>query len=321
MKLLVTGAAGMLGSALCPILRQQGHQVTATDIRMISEEIQLLDVRDLKKVEDFCCQIRPDAIMHLAAETSLELCEQDVPHAYLTNTVGTRNIAWVCRDMDIPMVYISSIGVFDGTKTEPYDENDVPNPINVYGRTKWAGEIILEATLKKYFIVRAGWMIGGGEREKKFVALIIQQLRDGASQIQVVTDKLGTPTYNADFARGLAWLITSNHYGTYNLSSGAAVSRYQVAQKILQILGRNDVELTGITSDSKYIKENFPTLRPMSEVMQSVKTAALGLDCMRPWDVALEEYLLISYKDDIVDGRRASPIAASIESSRQETPL
>jgi dTDP-4-dehydrorhamnose reductase len=144
-------------------------------------------------------------------------------------------------------------------------------------------------------------MIGGGKRGKNFVALIIQQLRDGAHQIKVVTDKFGTPTYNADFARGLAWLITSQHYGIYNLSSGAVVSRYQVAQKILQILDREDVELIGITSDSQYIKENFPTSRPNSEVMRSIKTAALGLDCMRPWDIALEEYLRSSYKDDIIN--------------------
>lgn len=267
---------------------------------MLTQDIQKLDVRDLHQVTDFCRLNAPDAVMHLAAETSLELCEKDVPHAYLTNTIGTRNLAWVCRDLDIPMVYISSIGVFDGAKPDPYDENDVPNPINVYGRTKWAGEVIIESVLKKYFIVRAGWMIGGGEREKKFVALIIQQIRNGSRQIQVVTDKIGTPTYNVDFARGLAWLISSTHYGTYNLSSGAIVSRYQVAQKILQVLGRTDVALIGITSDSQYIRDNFPTVRPRSETMRSIRTAALNLNCMRSWDVALEEYLRENYKEDIV---------------------
>ena len=308
MKILVTGAAGMLGYALCPILLEQGHQVLATDIQMLTQDIQKLDVRDLRQVEDFCRLNAPDALMHLAAETSLELCEKDVRHAYLTNTISTRNLAWVCRDLDIPMVYISSIGVFDGTKSSPYDENDVPNPINVYGRTKWAGEIIVESVLKKYFIVRAGWMIGGGQREKKFVALIIQQIRNGSRKIQVVTDKIGTPTYNVDFARGLVWLVSSTHYGVYNLSSGAIVSRYQVAQKILQVLGRNDVALIGITSDAQYIRDNFPTLRPLSETMRSIKTAALNLNCMRSWEVALEEYLKKDYKEDIAAlGLNAKP--------------
>lgn len=301
MKLLVTGAAGMLGSALCPILREQGHYVLATDIRMLTQDVQELDVRNLNRVTDYCHLNKPDGVMHLAAETNLELCEKDITLAYETNTIGTRNIAWMCRDMDIPLVYISSIGVFDGTKLDPYDENDIPNPINVYGRTKWAGEVIVESVLKKYFIVRAGWMIGGGEREKKFVALIIHQIRNGSRQIHVVTDKIGTPTYTADFSRGLAWLITSTHYGTYNLSSGAVVSRYQVAEKILQTLGRKEVELIGITSDAQYIKDNFPTPRPRSETMRSIKLKALGLNCMRPWDVALNEYLQNNYKDDIVD--------------------
>lgn len=299
MKILVTGAAGMLGFALCPTLLEQGHQVLATDIQILKQDIQKLDVRDLRQVENFCRINAPDAVMHLAAETNLELCEEGIQHAYLTNTIGTRNLAWVCRDMDIPMVYISSVGVFDGTKLEPYDENDVPNPINVYGRTKWAGEIIVEAILKKYFIVRAGWMIGGGEREKKFVALIIQQIRNGSRQVQVLTDRIGTPTYNVDFARGLAWLVSSKHYGTYHLSSGAIVSRYQVAQKILQVLRRTDIVLIGITSDAQYIRDNFPTLRPRSEAMRSVKTSALNLNCMRPWDVALEEYLCENYKNEI----------------------
>lgn len=316
MKIFVTGAAGMLGSTLCPILREQGHYVLATDIRMLTQDVQELDVRDLNRVTDFCKRNMPDAVMHLAAETNLELCEKDIAHSYVTNTIGTRNVAWLCRDLDIPLQYISSIGVFDGTKLDPYDENDFPNPINVYGRTKWAGEIIVESVLKKYFIVRAGWMIGGGEREKKFVALIIQQIRNGSRRIQVVTDKLGTPTYNVDFARGLAWLITSEHYGTYNLSSGAIVSRYQVAQKILQTLGRTDVELVGITSDSQYIRDNFPTPRPRSEAMRSVKTTALGLNYMRLWDVALEEYLRTSYKEDIVDLGHPNALGSSTEPKR-----
>ena len=156
----------MLGSALCPTLRTAGHEVMSTDIRLIGPEMDGLDVRDSVAVAAYCRDVQLDGIMHLAAETSLEVCEADVEHAYLTNTVGTRNVAWACRDLGIPLVYISSVGVFDGTKVEPYDEHDVPNPINVYGRTKWAGEVVAESVLGKYFVVRAGWMIGGS-RERR----------------------------------------------------------------------------------------------------------------------------------------------------------
>ena len=248
----------MLGSALCPTLRTAGHEVMSTDIRLIGPEMDGLDVRDSVAVAAYSRDVQLDGIMHLAAETSLEVCEADVEHAYLTNTVGTRNVAWACRDLGIPLVYISSVGVFDGTKVEPYDEHDVPNPINVYGRTKWAGEVVAESVLGKYFVVRAGWMIGGSEREKKFVALIVQQVREGAKEIFVVTDKLGTPTYNLDFARGLARLIESTHYGTYHLSSGGNISRFEVARKILDVLARTDVQLTEVTSDSEIIRRASP---------------------------------------------------------------
>jgi dTDP-4-dehydrorhamnose reductase len=299
-RILVTGGAGMLGSSLCPTLVGLGHEVVTTDIRLLSPEIEFLDVRDRTEVGRAVERVAPDVVMHLAAETDLEICEGDVELAYLTNTVGTKNVATVCRDRDLPLVYISTIGVFDGTKETPYDENDVANPINVYGRTKWGGELLVEALVEKHFIVRAGWMIGGGDREKKFVSLIIRQIREGARTLQVVTDKLGTPTYSVDFAKGLAWLIASQHYGTYNLSSGASVSRYDVARLILRVLGREDVELIPILSDSAYIKEQFPTPRPRSEIMRSLKAAALGLNCMRPWDEALEEYLRTSYRNDIM---------------------
>lgn len=291
----------MLGSALCPLLRRQGHQVLATDIRLLEAGMEFLDVRDFERVKVVCGRLLPDAILHLAAETNLELCESQVDHAYSTNTIGTRNIAWICRDLDIPMLYVSSIGVFDGTKSEPYNELDVPNPINVYGRTKWAGEVIVESVLRKHFIVRAGWMIGGADREKKFVALIVKQLRNGTRQIRALTDRIGTPTYTADFAQGLVRLIGTEHYGAYHLSSGGVVSRYQVAEKILTVLGYKDVELVGITSDSEYIRANFPTLRPASEAMTSVKASTLGISCMRPWDVALEEYLRSAYWQDVVN--------------------
>jgi dTDP-4-dehydrorhamnose reductase len=301
MKIIITGCAGMLGSELYPVLLEKGHALYASDIRFIGETIEYLDVRDNEQVSAYCRKLNPEIIIHLAAETNLELCEKDTKLAYLTNTIGTRNVAWICRELDIPMVYISSVGVFDGTKEVPYDENDIPNPINVYGRTKWAGETIVDAVLRNHFIIRAGWMIGGAEREKKFVSLIIQQLRDNKQRIQVVTDKYGTPTNARDFSQGISSLIETNHYGVYHLSSGGNVSRFQVAKKILEILGRADVELVGITSSSDYIKNNFPAPRPRSEAMTSVRTAVLGLNCMQRWDIALEKYLRENYIDDFVD--------------------
>lgn len=289
----------MLGWAVCPTFTKRGHAVMATDIRGTSPELQYLDVRDLGAVRSYQRDVSADAIVHLAAETSLEICEANVASAYTTNTIGTRNVATVCREADIPLVYVSTIGVFDGTKQSPYDEDDVPNPINVYGRTKWAGELVVDAMLDRWVIARAGWMIGGGDREKKFVALIIDQLRRGAKQIQVVTDKLGTPTYSLDFANGLESLLSNDTYGLFNLSSGATVSRFDVAVHIMKVLRRPDVEIIPIDSNAQFIRDSFPTARPRSEAMTSLKLNTAALNCMRRWDVALEEYLLTAYKADV----------------------
>jgi dTDP-4-dehydrorhamnose reductase len=162
MKLLVTGAAGMLGSALVPALNQRGGKVFATDLKPIDDEIEFLDVRDYKKIEESVNKIKPDMVLHLAAETDVDKCELEPEHAFLTNTIGTQNVALACQKRNIVMVYISTIGVFYGDQFEPYSEFDTPNPVNIYGRSKLEGEKIVQSLLQRYYIVRAGWMMGGG---------------------------------------------------------------------------------------------------------------------------------------------------------------
>lgn len=145
MRILVTGAAGMLGSSLVPTLREEGHEVYPTDINVSDREIEFLDVRGIDKVFEFVNRLRPDLVMHLAAETDVDKCELEIEHAFMTNAIGTQNVALACQKDSIIMVYIiSSVGVFDGKKEEPYIEFDEPNPINVYRRTKLEGEKIVE---------------------------------------------------------------------------------------------------------------------------------------------------------------------------------
>jgi dTDP-4-dehydrorhamnose reductase len=194
MKILVTGAAGMLGSALCPTLTQRGHTVFATDLAPADEGIECLDVRSYKQIEEIAGRVKPDVVMHLAAETDVDRCELEPDHAFLTNTMGTQNVTLVCQKRSIVMVYISTIGVFYGDKPEPYTEFDNPNPINVYGRSKLEGEKIVHSLLERYYIVRAGWMVGGGpKRDKKFVSKIIERMNE-TTVLKVVNDKIGSPT-------------------------------------------------------------------------------------------------------------------------------
>src|SRR5512140_680825 len=143
MIVLVTGSDGMLGSALCPALKKRNYNVFATDLAPSNDETKYLDVRNFNQVNDMVDKIKPDIVMHLAAETDVDRCEVEPDHAFMTNTIGTQNVALVCQKLNIDMVYISTLGVFYGDKPEPYTEFDEPNPIIVYGRSKLEGEKIV----------------------------------------------------------------------------------------------------------------------------------------------------------------------------------
>ena len=287
MKILVTGAAGMLGSALCPELMQRKHEVLATDLAPVDEGIEYLDVRSYKQVEEFVDRIKPDMVMHLAAETDVDKCELEPDHAFLTNTIGTQHVTLLCQKRSIMMVYISTIGVFYGDKPEPYTEFDSPNPINVYGRSKLEGEKIIQSLLDRYYIVRAGWMVGGGpKRDKKFVAKIIKKINEG-TELKAVNDKVGSPTYTVDFSKCLADLIETGYHGLYHCTNKGFGSRFDVAEKIVDFLGRSDVTVEPVSS--AYFP--LPAARARSEMSRNYKLELLGMDTTRNWEDALKEYI------------------------------
>lgn len=297
MNVLITGCGGMLGSAVYPAFVNAGHAVVATDLvpRPFPTLPMLpLDVRDYEAVRKRTLYAAPQVILHLAAETDLERCETDRDHAYLTNAVGTQNVALVADRYDIPLVYISTAGVFDGTKEDAYDEFDRPNPINAYGGSKYEGERFVRR-LRKHYIVRAGWMIGGYERDHKFIAKILDQLASGATTLHAVTDKLGTPTYTKDFADNLLALIETPFYGLYHMTCEGGGTRYDVANEIVAALCRDDVEVLPATSEM--FSEYFAP-RPRSEMMRNYMLELRGLNQMRPWRDALRAYLSSSTRRD-----------------------
>jgi dTDP-4-dehydrorhamnose reductase len=292
MKILVTGAAGMLGSALCPLLKNKQHEVFLTDVNTSDKCIAHLDVTRFEDVKKSIEKIKPDMLMHLAAETDVDKCELQPDHAFKTNTIGTQNISLVCQKQDILMVYISTIGVFYGDNPEPYTEFDLPNPINIYGRSKLEGEKIVQNLLRKYYIVRAGWMVGGGPtKDKKFVGKIIRLINE-SSELKAVNDKIGSPTYTVDFSKCLADLIETGYYGLYHCTNKGYASRFDVAKKIAEILGRTDVKVVPVSS------ANFPlpAARARSEMSRNYKFDLLGLNNMRCWEEALEEYISTYWK-------------------------
>ena len=293
MRVLITGSAGMLGSAVYPAFVAAGHEVTATDLNPRPVDrlpMDTLDVRDFAAVEAAVEGVGPDLVLHLAAETDLETCDRDPDHAYRTNTIGTHNAAVACQRAGVPLVYISTAGVFDGEKRDgPYTEFDEANPINVYGASKYQGELLVMRLVPRHFVVRAGWMVGGADRDHKFVAKIAAQLGAGARKIYAVTDKLGTPTYTEDFARNLLALVATPWYGRYHMACLGEGSRLDVARELLSFYGRDDVEVVPVTSD--FFAETYPAPRPYSEMMRNYMLELHGLNLMRPWQVALREYL------------------------------
>lgn len=296
MKYLITGANGMLGSALCPILFKSGGEIYPTDIdtdnRMYN--IRYLDIRDKEQIQVVVNEIMPDFLFHLAAEINVDKCELEPEHAYRTNVLGTKNVALVCKKHGVPMAYISTCGIFDGKKQEPYTELDDPNPVSVYSKTKLEGEKIVKNLLKKYFIFRAGWIMGGDKKDKKFVAKIVELIKT-KKEISVVNDKFGSPTYTVDLSKAMLEVIKKKRYGLYHMTNAGFCSRYALACKIKEYIKKDDVIIKPISSS----KFPLPAPRPNSEASESLNLKLIGLDgIMRSWEEALKDYLKEIYDNN-----------------------
>lgn len=282
-RILVTGAGGMVGSYVPAVFKD--YDLVLTD-RV--DGFVHLDVRDPSAVMKAVAEARPDVVLHLAAATDVDRCEQESDWAFHTNAVGTQNVALACQRHDCILVYVSTAGVFWGDKPDPYTEFDVPRPANVYGQSKLAGEHIVSSLLRRYYIARAGWMIGGGPKDKKFVGKIAQLIAEGKRTLQVVHDKLGSPTYGKDLLAGIRILLDTDYYGLYHTVNHGCCSRYDVAVAICETLQRPDIEVLPVSS--AYFP--LPAPRARSEAMRNLKMELLGLHRARPWQDALREYIL-----------------------------
>jgi len=282
--MLVTGAAGMVG-AYVPIVFSDWN-LTLTDV---AGGYVPLDIRDPEAVPAIIADVRPDFVLHLAAATDVDRCERDPDWAFHINALGTQNIALACQANSIPLVYISTAAVFSGDKLEPYNEFDFPKPSNVYGHSKYGGEQIVSSLLQKYYIVRCGWMIGGGaQRDKKFVGKIVRLIHEGKKQLSVVDDKIGSPTYAKDLLEGIQALIQTNYYGLYHIVNRGSVSRYQIALLVREALRATDVAIEPVSSASFPL----PAPRGRSEALRNLKMELLSLNRMRNWDDAVKDYVV-----------------------------
>jgi dTDP-4-dehydrorhamnose reductase len=292
--MLVTGAAGATGSYVTTVFR--GYETILTDL---TGETEYLDVSDPDGVDEAVGATAPDVVLHLAAATDVDECEKCPDLAFRVNAIGTQNVALACQAYGATLVYVSTAGVFRGEKPTPYTEFDEPDPINVYGHSKLAGERIVASLLDRYYICRAGWMMGGRERDKKFVGKLASFIQQGSDTLQVVDDKVGSPTYALDLLAGIKRLLPTGWYGLYHMANEGIATRLEVARAMCDLIERVDISVQAVSS--AYFP--LPAPRPRSEALVNYKLRLLGVQPQRNWRDALAAYLgdelfLVSGGDD-----------------------
>ncbi len=302
-RIYLAGCGGMLGDAV----RAHFHPiatVTATDIVTNEPWLAYADVRDYAATRQSIVSFRPDVIINLAAITDLEECEREPENAWLTNALGAENLALVANELDATYIYISTAGVFDG-KQAVYSDFDEPRPLGVYGQSKHYGETFVCRHVRKHYVPRAGWMMGGGPaKDKKFINKIYRQICAGATELFVVDDKVGTPTYTVDFAAGLHRLLESEMYGLYNHSGEGSCSRFDVACEFVTLLGL-DTRITVTKVDSSHFRTEYFAARPASEALVNLKLRTRGLPPMRDWRECVRDYADVFVRD--LAGRSLEP--------------
>jgi dTDP-4-dehydrorhamnose reductase len=301
-RIYIAGCGGMLGQAVhaaCSAVAE----VSASDLAPRGDWLDELDVADLDGFWSAAESFGPDLVVNLAAQTDLERCERLPDLARAANSEGAANGARVAQRLGVPYVTISTAGIFDG-RQDVYSDDDPAHPLTVYGATKLAGEEEARAITAEHFVLRAGWMMGGGPAlDKKFVNLLYRQLAAGSRTLHAVTDKLGSPTYTHDFARMLLEVVASGRYGTYNMVGEGPASRYDIAVELVRLLGlADDVEVVPTTSD--YFAEDYFAERPRSEQLSNDRLRATGLGPMRHWREALADYA----EEFVADAAARSPL-------------
>jgi len=294
-NIYMAGAGGMLGLAFYKEFKDE-YNLMCSDIDTNEEWLSQLDFRDYDQYKEVVTNFEPDYLFHLGAFTDLEYCELNVNDTYDTNTKSVESAVKIANELKIPLLYISTAGIFGGEK-DVYDESDKPEPLGHYGNSKYKGEVYVQEKSKDYIICRAGWMMGGGEnKDKKFIQKLINQIKSGKTTLNIVDDKDGTPTYTHDFAKNAKALIESSHRGLFNMVCGGLTSRYEVAQELLKILKIEDsVRLEKVSSD--FFKDEYFAERPACERLVNKRLDELSMNTMRDWRVSLKDCVQTYYPE------------------------
>lgn len=276
MKVLVTGVRGQLGYDVVNELEKRGLEAIGVDI-------QEMDITDEASVNSVIGEAAPDAVIHCAAYTAVDAAEDNIEICRKVNADGTQNIANMCKKLDIPMIYISTDYVFDGQGERPWLPDDERAPLNVYGQTKYEGEIAVQNTLDKYFIVRIAWVFG--VNGKNFIKTMLN-LGKTREHLTVVNDQFGSPTYTYDLARLLVDMIQTDKYGIYHATNEGICTWYEFACEIFKQAGLN-VSVAPVTADQYPAKAK----RPSNSRMSKDKLEENGFEKLPTWQDALKRYL------------------------------
>lgn len=276
MKILVTGVSGQLGYDVERELDQRGIEHLGTSSRE-------LDITDREAVERLMESYRPDAVIHCAAYTKVDLAEDEPERCWAVNADGTRNVAAACRRTGAKLLYISTDYVFPGTGERSYETGDPTGPVNTYGRSKLAGELAVQSLLEKYFIVRISWVFG--KNGNNFVKTMLR-LAESKAELSVVCDQIGSPTYTADLAPLLCDMVQTERYGVYHATNEGTCAWSEFAEAIFELAGRQ-VAVHPIPTSA------YPTkaARPLNSRLSKERLRDNGFQALPEWKDALARYL------------------------------
>lgn len=275
LKVWIVGSEGQIGEAINEVL-------DPLEIEVLNTDKNALDITETDEVLHFGEINRPDVIINCAAVTDTDLCEKEPELAYRVNALGARNLSIVARKTGAKMVQISTDDVFDGIRHTPYTEFDDTNPKTVYGRSKRAGENYVKEFTHKHFILRSNWVYGNGNN---FVNRVLHAA-DTKDELLIASDQFGSPTSAKDLAKMIMYLISTNEYGTYHVTCRGVCSRYEFAQEILKLAGK-DIELRVVPTE----QSDLSAVRPPYAVLDNFILRIIEVYDMPDWKESLKEYM------------------------------
>ena len=288
MRVLVTGVNGQLGYDVVKELEKRGHEAIGVDR-------EAMDLTIPTQIRSCILEVKPDAIIHCAAYTAVDNAEDNEDICRQINAFAVKDIAICAKELDIPMIYISTDYVFNGmkglennfnfdkSKYIEYIESDEPSPINVYGKTKLEGELYVKEILEKYYIVRISWVFG--ENGNNFIDTMLR-LSKNRDKLDVIDDQIGSPTYTKDLAPLLVDMIENDKYGTYHATNEGFCSWYEFAKEIFNT-ANIDIEVNPIST----LQYKTRAKRPMNSKMSKEKISENGFNKLRNWKDAVKEYI------------------------------